>query len=96
MYTIAWLLFILTCIVAVPIAALIDSQQRKKAQREAMMADEDLAEPQVEYDDAEGVVVAEDVEAVEAVAEPVDEAMPVAEGLPADDADDLFGQDLPR
>lgn len=96
MYTIAWLLFILTCIVAVPIAALIDSQQRKKAQREALMADENQLEPQSEYDDAEGVMVAEDVEAVEAVAEPIDEAVPVAEGLPAADADDLFGQDLPK
>ncbi len=87
MYFIAWLLFILACILAVPIAALIDSQQRKKAQREALMGDEPQAEWQAEDEQAEVVAVAEDAEVV---AQPADEVMPVADG------DGLFGEDFPR
>ncbi|WP_153557827.1 hypothetical protein [Roseimaritima sediminicola] len=62
-YTIAWLLFILGCILAVPIAALIESQQRKKAQREALMADE--AEAEALEDDAEAVHEEEAIVAAE-------------------------------
>ncbi|QEG42397.1 hypothetical protein [Roseimaritima ulvae] len=91
MYTIAWLLFILACIAAVPIAAMIDSMQRKKAQREALMADEEpaeaIAEEPLAEEDGEQVVVAED-----APAELVEEVQAVEMA----DGDDLFGQDLPK
>lgn len=38
LYTILWLVFILTTILAVPIALVVDKQRAKKAQRDAAMA----------------------------------------------------------